>query len=47
MIFGNNEKADLPVDDDYISGGDKCKYLGFLFTENSNSSEEISKSKQR
>jgi hypothetical protein len=32
MIFGNNEKEYLPLEDNYISGADKCKYLGDLFT---------------
>jgi hypothetical protein len=27
MIFGNNEKEDLPLKDAYISGVDKCKYF--------------------
>jgi hypothetical protein len=41
MIFGNNDKEDLPLEDNYISGVDKCKYLGVLFTKNSKSNEEI------
>jgi hypothetical protein len=28
MIFGNNEKEDLPLDGDYISAIDKRKHLG-------------------
>jgi hypothetical protein len=44
MMFGNNEKRDLPLKDDYRSEVDKCKYLGFPFTENCNSNEEINNS---
>jgi hypothetical protein len=32
MIFGNNEKEYLPLEDDHISGVDKRKYLGDLLT---------------
>jgi hypothetical protein len=31
-IFGNNEKKDLPLENDYINGIDKCKHLGVLLT---------------
>jgi hypothetical protein len=31
MIFGNSEKKDLPLEDEYISEAGKCKYLGILF----------------
>jgi hypothetical protein len=41
MILGYNENEDLPLQDDYINGVDKCKYLGVLFTKNSNGNEEI------
>jgi hypothetical protein len=41
MIFGNNEKEVLPLEDDYISGVDKCKYFGVIFAKNSKSNEEI------
>jgi hypothetical protein len=41
MIFGSNEKEDLPLEDEYISGVDKCKYLWVLFTKNDDSNEEI------
>jgi hypothetical protein len=43
VIFGNNVGQDLPLEDDYISAVDKCKYLGVLFTKNGNSNEEINK----
>jgi hypothetical protein len=32
MVFGNNGKGNLPLEDDYVSGVDICKYLGVLFT---------------
>jgi hypothetical protein len=37
----HNEKENLPLEDDYISTADKCKYLGVLFTKNGNSKKEI------
>jgi hypothetical protein len=36
MIFGDNEKELMPLEDDYVSGADKCKYLGVLFNKNGN-----------
>jgi hypothetical protein len=34
------KKKDLPLEDDYMSGMDKCKYLGVVFIKNGNSNEE-------
>jgi hypothetical protein len=34
MIFGSNEKDDLPRQGDYICGQDECKYLEVLLTKN-------------
>lgn len=31
--FGNEEKQDLPLEDYYVSGVDKCKHLGVVLTE--------------
>jgi hypothetical protein len=41
VIFGNNEKEGLPLEDDYVSGVDKCKYLGVVLNKNGYSNEEI------
>jgi hypothetical protein len=41
MIFGNNGREDLPLEDDNIGEVGKCKYFGALFTKNSNSNEDI------
>jgi hypothetical protein len=40
-MFGKNEKKDQPPEDNYISGADKCKYLGVVLTINGSSNEEI------
>jgi hypothetical protein len=40
MIFGNNGKEDLLLEDDYITAVDKRKYLGVLFTKTGNSNEK-------
>jgi hypothetical protein len=41
VIFGNNKEENLPLEDDYISREDKCKYLGILCNKNDNSTKEI------
>jgi DNA repair exonuclease SbcCD nuclease subunit len=40
-IFGNNEKEDLPLEDNYTRGVGKCTRLEALFSKNSKSNEEI------
>jgi hypothetical protein len=40
VIFGNNEKENLPLQDEYISAVDKCKNLGHLFSTNGNSNKQ-------
>jgi hypothetical protein len=41
LIFENNEKEDLPLEDICVSGEDKCKYMGALFTKDGCSNEDI------
>jgi hypothetical protein len=43
----HNEKENLPLEDNYISTVDKCKYLGVLFTKNGNSNEETNNTVNR
>jgi hypothetical protein len=40
MIFGNNEKEDPPLENDYTSREDKCKHFGVVFTKSGNSNEK-------
>jgi hypothetical protein len=41
MIFGNNENEHPFLEDDYMSGVDKCKCLGVLMNIDGNSNGEI------
>jgi hypothetical protein len=43
VIFGNNDKEDLPLENDYISGVDKCKYFRVLFNKTGYSSHNNNK----